>query len=335
VWDAATSALADLWGTIEAWIEEAWRQFNEMIEAALNAVKNFFTEFVDWIKEFWEKIKTALRAAWDAITGWFSKQWEKLKEFWQKFMYYLPSFDRFTISDIYIRCFTDPKNCMADPQNIEPPKFTFCFKATEMSFCAGPASVPLNLLYVPIWLIEHIGPPIKEYFEHIFQMKEISFKVPNGINWQSLGAIFSKPLSMFMKDWPAPFSGFAPNDPVAAEDTNHNADAGSFQIPYGFTFDDWSFKIPTKLYDVNVLEDGSIKSEFTPDPDTLEQYEKLVEDKTEQCAEHDQDYADVQSESGDVADNSGAGSSAASDQESEALTRKNDCNAALAEMKGE
>jgi hypothetical protein len=289
-------------GGVSEWLaglfNAAFEWLRKIINAIIEAVKKFFKDLADAFKWLWEKIKEAVRWVFDLIKRFFKWIWDQVTAFWKKFMDLLPKFDRFTISDIYIRCMVKPKGC--DPFGAKrTPMMTFCFKTKDNSFCMGPDEAPWTLLLMPWWFIKNLWPLMKQFFYDLFGLEDKKFSVPWGFKWTSFGMLFGKPDKV--KEEEDSFLGIkydVPKDPEEADDDEDSA--GGFKIPTAFKWEEWKFPWPKDPDDPDTIdENGNIKDSFTPKPEVIEQMEEIIEEQkeaVEDAKEHYEDAEDKMSE---------------------------------------
>jgi len=280
LWDQFTDWLAEAWSKASTWLAEA-------VSKAWNACKTFFTNLGAWIEEMWNSFVDLLKEVWEAIKKVFTTILEKLKELWEKFQALLPRFDRASIENIYVRCSLDPKNCNPWRSVGERPYLTFCYKNDKFSFCLGPARAPIIQLFMPFWILKTLPGAIKDLFIAMFGLKEKTFYAPDLsqlLKWQSIKEWFNKPNGVadaFKKMFG--FERNAPKDPEEEGETTKES-AGDLPIPYEWNLKEYGFPIFELSHEPSSINDrGELEVGFTPDPEVIDDYERLIGKHERRC----------------------------------------------------
>jgi len=162
------------------WVKKKVRQWarklRQAIMKAVRKLRKLAKKLKDKIGKIWNKLKDGLKKLWDAVLN-FAKKAKNfvvglIKKLWKS----LPKFRYLEIGQIYIKCFTDPKNC--DMSEARIPSFKICFSVID---CFSTPTMP-TFGEIGKWLMDNTINKVKTWLTDRVKWKEMGgFKFPKKV----------------------------------------------------------------------------------------------------------------------------------------------------------
>ena len=261
-----------------AWIQEAIDAVIRMLEAIANIAKmlaKIVWDAIVWAANaVWRAIQAIIKAILDAILAFLKWIWEQLKKVFLAFLDLLPTFHFLEVSDIYIRCLTDPKGC----QETAPrrPKLEICWKASSSAMCLGPAIMP-TLAEIGQWIVDNLLTPIGNWFASLFGFDKQKTEEPLKVEDTFTSADYSTPGAYQSQVKGGDFKGEdIPYEPGQYAKASNSA--GSARLPTKVKTADEDVETPEERHGADIQDDGTvIMKRLAPGDKNLKRQKKIVD----------------------------------------------------------